>query len=168
MLFYVDETNQIVGTHQGEAIDPPSGWQLVAGPDANREALYYNGTAILLRPTRPSDTATWDATTNTWVEPPAPPEPTPTPNWGGLADALVADIPILNKLAANSLFAALVGRLQTLRQGGVVGDPEPLIGLWNNHSYSFTSAERKRFNDLAIEHHIPLRVATDGSLGSQV
>jgi len=166
MLFYISD-NQIVGTHQGEAIDPPNGWQLVAGPDDSRDNLYYDGTAVLLKPPRPSDTALWDNTTHSWVEPPAPPEPEPVPNWAALGDALVAELTILNKLAANPLFAALVGRLQTLRQGGAVGNPEPLIGLWNNHSYSFTSAERKRFNDLAIEHHIPLRVATDGSLSAQ-
>jgi len=109
----------------------------------------------------------WVNDGNTPEPAPAPPEPVPVPNWAALGDALVAELPILNKLAANPLFAALVGRLQTLRQGGAVGDPEPLIGLWNNHSYSFTSAERKQFNDLATDLHIPLRVATDGSLSAQ-
>lgn len=164
-MYFLIYDNQISGTSTTDIA--PGGWIAVAGPDDSRDNLYYDGTAIQVKPERPSNTALWDNTTHGWVEPPAPPEPEPVPNWAALGDALVAELTILNKLAANSLFAALVGRLQTLRQGGAVGDPEPLIGLWNNHSYSFTSAERKRFNDLAIEHHIPLRVATDGSLGAQ-
>lgn len=111
------------------------------------------------------DYLAWVDAGNTPDPAPTPPELPPTPNWAALGDALVADIPILNKLAANPLFPALVGRLQTLRQGGAMGVPEPLIALWNNHSYSFSAAERKRFNDLAVANVIPLRVATDGSLG---
>lgn len=168
-MYYVDETGIIVGNHEGEPINPPSGLQLIEGPEASISELYFDGTAILLKPERPSNTAIWEDTTHSWVEPPAPPEPEPVPNWAALGDALVADLAILNKLAANPLFAALVGRLQTLRQGAAVAvsDPEPLIGLWNNHSYSFTNAERTRFNDLATEHHIPLRVAADSSLIAQ-
>lgn len=165
MRYYVNESNEIMGSHEGDPITPPDGLQLIEGPDTAINALYYDGTAILPKPDRPTDTAIWDNASHSWVEPPRPPEPVPTPDWGALGDALVADIDILSKLAANPLFSALTSRLQTLRQGGAMGDPEPLIALWNNHSYSFTAAERKRFNDLAAEHHIPLRVATAGSLG---
>lgn len=165
-MYYYISNNQIVGNSDSDQVGTPAGWLLVEGPYGTRDDLYYDGTAVLLKPERPTETAIWDDASHSWVEPPAPPEPVPAPNWTALGDALVADLDILNKLAANPLFPALVGRLQTLRQGGAVGDPEPLIGLWNNHSYSFTSAERKRFNDLATEHHIPLRVGTDGSLAS--
>jgi hypothetical protein len=164
-MYYWIYNGEIAGDSDSDAIQPPPGWSIAEGPDGGRDSLYYDGTAVLLKPERPTETALWDASTNSWLEPPAPPEPVPSPNWAALGDALVADIPILNKLAANPLFPALVGRLQTLRQGAAMGEPEPLIALWNNHSYSFTAAERKRFNDLATANLIPLRVSTDGSLG---
>ena len=158
--------SEIVGNSDSDQVGSPQGWILVEGPDASRDDLYYDGTAIQLKPERPSDTAYWDNATNTWQEPPIPPDLPPSPNWAALGDALVADIDVITKLAVNPLFPALVGRLQTLRNGGAMGDPEPLIALWNHHSYTFSSAERKRFNDLAAQCHIPLKVATDGSLES--
>ena len=165
-MFYWIHDNQIAAIGNSDQIIMPDSYTCLEGPDGSLQDVYYDGTAVLLKPERPTETAIWDDASHSWVEPPAPPEPVPAPNWAALGDALVADLDILNKLAANPLFPALVGRLQTLRQGAAMGDPEPLIALWNNHSYSFTAAERKRFNDLATEHHIPLRVGTDGSLAS--
>lgn len=165
-MFYWIHDNQIAAIGNSDQIIMPDSYTCLEGPDGSLQDVYYDGTAVLIKPERPTETAIWDDASHSWVEPPAPPEPVPAPNWAALGDALVSDLDILNKLAANPLFPALVGRLQTLRQGAAMGDPEPLIALWNNHSYSFTTAERKRFNDLAIEHHIPLRVGTDGSLAS--
>jgi hypothetical protein len=80
-----------------------------------------------------------------------------------MADSLVADIAILAILATNPLFPALVGRLQTLRNGGAMGDPEPLIALWNHHSYSFSEEQVDTINQLTAQNNIPL-VLSDGGV----
>jgi hypothetical protein len=166
MFFFIDQDNQIVGYCNDESVGTPSGFTLVEGPNTSRDDLYYDGTAIQFKPDRPSDTAYWDNTTNTWQEPPPPPPAPVLPNWGNLADRLVADIDILAILATNPLFPALVGRLQTLRNGGAMGDPEPLIALWNHHSYSFTEAQIDTLNLMAEEEHIPLVITAEGTLAA--
>ena len=166
MFFFVDQDNQIVGYCNDESVGIPSGFSLVEGPDASRDDLYYDGSAIQLKPDRPSDTAYWDNATNTWQELPPPPPPPVLPNWGNLADRLGADIAILAILATNPLFPALVGRLQTLRNGGAMGDPEPLIAFWNHHSYSFTGAQLDTLSTMAEEEHIPLMIMPEGTLAA--
>lgn len=163
-MFYWIQGNQIAAIGNSDQIVMPDSYTCLEGPDGSLQDVYYDGTAVLLKPERPSDTAIWDDASHSWVEPPPPPEPAPVPNWAALGDALVADLDILNKLAANPLFPALVGRLQTLRQGGATGNPEPLIALWNNHSYSLSEAECQWFNDLATQHHIPLQLEPNGTL----
>ena len=167
-MYYWIQDNQIVGTSNSADIDAPTGFTLVEGPDGSRDTLYYDGAAIQLKPDRPSDTAYWDDATNTWQEPPPPPPPPVVPNWGALADSLVADIDILYILSANPLFPALVGRLQTLRNGGEIGDPEPLIALWNYHSYDFSEAQIDDLNQLAIDYDIPLVVSEDGTMAATI
>jgi len=167
-MYYWIQDNQIVGTSDSLDVGTPTGFSLVEGPDASRDDLYYDGTAIQLKPERPSDTAYWDNATNTWQEPPPPPPPPVVPNWGAMADSLVADIDILAILATNPLFPALVGRLQTLRNGAAAGDPEPLIALWNHHSYSFTEAQIDGLNQLAIDNDIPLVVSEDGTIAATI
>jgi hypothetical protein len=166
MFFFIDQDNQIVGYCNDESVGTPSGFTLVEGPNTSRDDLYYDGTAIQFKPDRPSDTTYWDNTTNTWQEPPPPPPPPVLPNWGNLADRLVADIDILAILATNPLFPALVGRLQTLRNGGAMGDPEPLIALWNHQSYSFTEAQLDTLSAMAEDEHIPLAITAEGMLAA--
>jgi hypothetical protein len=161
MFYLIDETGQIAGL--STIALAPGGWLAVEGPDASRDDLYYDGTAIQFKPDRPSDTSYWDHATNTWQEPPPPPPPPVLPNWGAMADSLVADIAILAILATNPLFPALVGRLQTLRNGGAMGDPEPLIALWNHHSYSFSEEQVDTINQLTAQNNIPL-VLSDGGV----
>ena len=165
-MYYWIDGNEIAGISNDASVTPPTGCTLIEGPNASRDDLYYDGTAIQLKPDRPSDTAYWDNATNTWQEPPPPPLPPVLPNWGNLADRLVADIAILAILATNPLFPALVGRLQTLRNGGAMGDPEPLIALWNHHSYSFTEAQLDTLNLMAEEEHIPLMITPEGTLAA--
>jgi len=167
-MYYWIAGNEIAGTSNDASVTPPTGCTLVEGPDASRDDLYYDGTAIQLKPERPSDTAYWDSITNTWQESPPPPPPPVVPNWGAMADSLVADIDILAILATNPLFPALVGRLQTLRNGAATGDPEPLIALWNHHSYSFTEAQIDGLNQLAIDNDIPLVVSEDGTIAATI
>lgn len=168
MFFFIDQDNQIVGYSNTDDVGLPASCTLVEGPDASRDDLYYDGTAIQFKPERPSDTAYWDNTTNTWQEPPPPPPPPVVPNWGALADSLVADIAILAILSTNPLFPALVGRLQTLRQGGPMGDPEPLVALWNHQAYSFSEEQIDSLNQLAIDYDIPLVVSEDGTIAATI
>jgi hypothetical protein len=85
-----------------------------------------------------------------------------------MADSLVADIDILAILATNPLFPALVGRLQTLRNGGAMGDPEPLIALWNHQAYSLSEEQIDDLNQLAIDNDIPLVVSEDGTIAATI
>ena len=167
-MYYWIQSDQIVGVSDSDSVGIPPTCTLVEGPGDSVHAVYYDGTAIQLKPERPSDTAYWDSATNTWQEPPPPPPPPVVPNWGAMADSLVADIDILAILATNPLFPALVGRLQTLRNGAATGDPEPLIALWNHHSYSFTEAQIDGLNQLAIDNDIPLVVSEDGTIAATI
>jgi hypothetical protein len=163
--YYVDSnTHAITGLHYGDPIIPPDGWLLLEGPDGSPTDVYYDGTAIQFKPARPSETAYWDYEANSWQEPPPLPPPPVLPNWGNLGDRLVADIDILAILSANPLFPALVGRLQSLRNNGAMSDPEPLIALWNHHSYSFSEAQLDALNLMAEEEHIPLVITPEGAL----
>lgn len=168
MYYWIDQDDQIVGIADTDTIGVPASYQVLPGPGDNVHAVYYDGTAIQLKPEQPSEAAYWDSTTNTWQEPPPPPPPPVVPNWGGLADGLVADIAILSILSANPLFPALVGRLQTLRNGAPTGDPEPLIALWNHQSYSFSEEQIDSLNQLAIDNDIPLVVSEDGTMAATI
>jgi hypothetical protein len=85
------------------------------------------------------------------------------PNWKVLVDALIGNVDVLSILQANTLFPALIARLQTLRDGGAaMGDPEPLIALWNHHTYSFSEEQVDTLNQLAACSNIPLVLSDDG------
>jgi hypothetical protein len=66
-------------------------------------------------------------------------------------------------LSTNPLFSAIIGRLQTLRNSSdLINEDEPLIALWNHHSYSFSEEQVDTINQLTAQNNIPLVLSDDG------
>ena len=77
--------NQIVGIPDPN-ITYPSGFEVVEGVEAiDRSLVYFNGTAVVFKPEKPSPGAVWNPVDNEWIEPESPPV---LPNWAGLENEL--------------------------------------------------------------------------------
>jgi hypothetical protein len=137
----------------------PDGWVLVAGPNLPVEQVYWNGSEIVERPAAPSSRHLWAGTE--WVEPPAP---AARPNWL-VMQQLLTDVDLLESISANSLFPALIARLQHLSSGqSFLGADDAIFALWNHDKPTLTPEQVTALNALATEHNLPLALASDGTL----
>jgi hypothetical protein len=86
MLFLIFE-NAIAGTtNQTEGL--PAGFSVAEGPDAPNEELYWDGSAIVYKPPRPTPSSVWNTHSNQWEEFAVPQQIVTLPDWKGLELAL--------------------------------------------------------------------------------
>jgi hypothetical protein len=86
MQWLVDDLGQVLGVASGGI---PSNLVAVAGVEASdRDLVYFDGTEVVLRPSKP-DGAVWAIATNEWIIPmPFAVAPAPSLNWVGLEAAM--------------------------------------------------------------------------------
>ncbi len=164
-MFYLISNGQIVGTadYIPEQTTLPEGWICLAGPSADRNLLYFDGSTILPKPEPPSGLHHWNTQINQW-EPPIAPEIAPTANWDGFIDELKPAI--LAKVAASPMSSLVVARISRLadRADDWKGESDRLVTCWNAAPPQLTAGDRKELNRLAEEKNLPIRISDTNQL----
>jgi hypothetical protein len=162
------ESGQIIGLAI-EGIDAPSNFQEVEGEDADdREAVYFDGTTVLLKPERPSDHHYWNDDAQEWIEATSAIEPTNEPDWVGLVDWLRGSLYFervygASKLTAGANTAATL-LLMTINQSrnlqdlafvlpDLLGEIEAIAA--QGYIPAFTTAEKQALADKLTDLNFP-------------
>ncbi len=156
MLFLIFE-NAIAGTtNQTEGL--PAGFSVAEGPDAPNEELYWDGSAIVYKPPRPTLSSFWDTQSNQWEEPNTPQVAAP-PNWKGLEVSL-AGTPAFGKAFNTAPANAWALLLSTI---GMMHNIDHLVFALNairqGMPEDFNSVEIEQINQALEINNFELRIS---------
>lgn len=90
-MYYLISGSEILGTSNYKPEDLSEDYTIVETEEIiDREEFYYNGSALIKKPSKPNDTSYWSYETNSWILgiEISPIEPIKTANWELLIDRL--------------------------------------------------------------------------------